>query len=334
MVSGKRIYKLLKVLLFGPKSHELLIFCFFLAVSFGFWLLQALNETLEREVQVELQLENIPENVVIIDSLPPSVSVTLRDRGLELVRHSFSSIFHPNRVKIDFAKYDTGREDVEVQISATEMQRIFSRFFAVSTRIQSFRPETLHYSYNHGQASTLPVKIAGKVKAAQGNYIQNVSIEPDSVRVYAPASILDTIQAVYTEAFLLEELNKKGSYQVKLRKQKLLKYYPEQVSIKVNVGYYEGKDIQVPIVGMDFPAGKKLRTFPAEVTVTVNIESGRRDSISSENFVFATTYEELMQNPEGSKLQLHLKTVPEGVTIVEIKPQEVDYLIEQVETPL
>ena len=65
MSKGKNIFNQWRDLLFGTKSHELLVFCFFLAVSFGFWLLQALNETLEREVQVRLELENIPDNVVI-----------------------------------------------------------------------------------------------------------------------------------------------------------------------------------------------------------------------------------------------------------------------------
>ena len=61
--------------MFGRKSHELLVFCFFLAVSFAFWLLQALNDTLVREVNVRLELENVPSDVVIIDSLPDRKSV-------------------------------------------------------------------------------------------------------------------------------------------------------------------------------------------------------------------------------------------------------------------
>lgn len=335
MVKGKRIYRLVKVLLFGPKSHELLIFCFFLAVSFGFWLLQALNETLEREVQVELQLENVPRDVVIIDSLPSTLSVVLRDRGLELARHSFSSLFRQNQVEIDFTKYDTGKKDAEVYISAADMQRMLSQNFAVSTKIQSFRPDTLRFSYNHGRSRTLPVKLEGDIKVAQGNYIKSISIEPDSVRIYAPLSVLDTMHAVYLDVSQLEEEKKGGryQYQIGLRKQKQLKYEPEQVSLKVDIDYYVEKGVQVPVIGLNFPADKKLRTFPAEVTVRFNIKSDRSKEISPEDFVIATTYEDLLQNKESSKLQLHLKTVPEGITIVRIEPQEVDFLIEKVDVP-
>lgn len=330
MLRDKRIYKLIKSMLFGTKSHELLVFCFFLVVSFGFWLLQALNETFEREIQVSLKLENVPPDVVIIDSLPPVLSVTLQDRGLALARHSFSSLFRPNRLEIDFNKYDTGKTETEVNITVSDMQRMLGRLFMASTKVLSFRPDTLRFSYNHGLSRTLPVKLAGSVKASQQNYIQDIHIEPDSVRVFAPAAILDTMRAVYSEAFLLEDLHSPGKYQIELRRQKFLKCAPEKVSINVDVGYYIEKTVKVPVIGLNFPADKKLRTFPAQASVTFRVESGRYHQVTAEDFVLATTYEELLENTTDSKLLLHLKTVPEGVSDVRISPQEVDYLIEQV----
>jgi len=325
-----RKYKQLKDSLFGTKSHEALVFCFFLAVSFGFWLLQALNETLDREVQINLELVNVPADVVIIDSLPPTISVTIQNKGLALARHSISSLFRPNRVKIDFTKYETEKSEAEVYISAADMQRTVGRLFIASTKILSFRPDTLHFSYNHGLSRTLPVKLAGILKTTPQNYIQSIRIEPDSVRVFAPASALDTMRAVYTEIFALDGLHETGNYQIVMRKQKFMKYDPDHVSIKVGVGYYTEKTLRVPVIGLNFPAEKKLRSFPAEVTITFRVESGRFHQVTAEDFVLATTYEELLQNAESSKLSLHLKTIPEGVSDVRISPQEVDYLIEQV----
>lgn len=330
MWKAKRIYKQLKDSLVGTKSHELLVFCFFLAVSFGFWLLQALNETLERDVQVALELDKVPDDVVIIDSLPSSISVTLHDRGLTLARHSISSIFRKNRIKVDFTSYDTGQEEAEVHITTSDIQRMLRHVFAASTRIQSIRPDTLRFAYNHGRSITLPVKLSGTFKAMPQNYIQAVSIEPDTVRVFAQKAVLDTMSAVYTDLFTFDELKKSGSYQIALRRQRFLKYEPEQVSIKVKVGGYIDKTIQVPVIGLNFPAEKKLRTFPSQVYITFRVESGLYYQITSEDFVLSTTYEDLMQNTENSKLLLQLKNIPEGVSNVRISPQEVDYLIEQV----
>ena len=330
MLKAGRNFKQWKDKLFGKKSHEMLIFCFFLAVSFGFWLLQALNETLEREMTVRLELDNVPSDVVIIDSLPSSIGVTLHDRGLILARQSISNLFRPKRVKVDFTKYDTGQNDAEVYISSADIQRLIRRNLVVSTKIQAIRPDTLRFSYNHGLSKSLPVKLAGTVKASRQYYIQSIRVEPESVKVFAPKAILDTMHVVFSDAFALEELQEPGSYKIALHKQKLVKYEPEQVNIIVKVGYYTDKTIQVPVIGLNFPAEKKLRTFPAQVNVTFSVESGRYNKVKSEDFVVATTYEELLQNTESSKLSLHLKTLPAGVSNVRISPAEVDYLIEQV----
>ncbi len=330
MAKGKKTIKQMEEKLFGHKSHELLVFCFFLAVSFGFWILQALNETLQREVQVHLKLENVPSDVVIIDSLPPTLSVTLQNRGLALARHSFSSLFRPNRLELDFTKFDTKKKDGEVYVTSADIQRMLGRIFVPSMKIQSFRPDTLRFAYNHGLSRMLPVKLAGKFKAHQQNYIQSIRVEPDSVKVFAPAAILDTMHAAYTEQYLFEGLHEAGSFQVPMRGQKLVKYDPSLVKIKVGVGYYTEKTVVVPVIGLNFPAEKKLRTFPAHVNITFRIESGRYHKISSEDFVLSTTYEDLLDNTENSKLTLHLKTVPEGVSNVRISPKQVDYLIEQV----
>ena len=331
MARNKPNFRQLKDKMFGSRSHELVVFLFFLAVSFGFWLLQSLNETLERDVQVEIELDNVPDDVVIIDSLPSSIDVTLQDRGLTLARHSISSLFRPNRIKIDFTEYETGQEDAEVHIFSSDIQRMLRRVFAASTKVQSLRPDTLRFAYNHGYSRTLPVKLEGTLKALPQNYIQSVSVEPDSVRVYASKAILNTMDVIYSEAFILDELHETGTYQIALRRQKALRCEPTQVSLKVNVGYYTEKTVRVPVIGLNFPADKKLRTFPAQVSVTFRVESGLYHRINAEDFVLATTYEELLGNTDNVKLPLHLRTVPEGVSNVRISPQEVDYLIEQVE---
>ena len=330
MAGGKRNLKQLRDVLFGTRSHELLVFCFFLAVSFGFWVLQALNETFESEVQVRLELGGVPPDVVIIDSLPSSVGITLHDRGLTLARHSISSLFRPNVVTLDFAKYYNGLNDGEVYVSSADIIRLFRRRLVSSIKIQAIRPDTLRFSYNHGLSKTLPVKLAGTIRTSAQNYIQSIVLEPDSVKVFAPKAILDTMQAVYSDDFLLENLHKTGSFPIALPEQKLLKYEPKMVSMKVNVGYYTEKTLKVPVIGLNFPAGKKFRAFPQTVTVTFRVESGRFGQVRSDDFMLATTYEELLENTENSKLRLHMKAVPEGVSNVRISPQEIDYLIEQV----
>ena len=65
-------------------GREALVFAFFLAVSAGFWLMQALREDYEMEVQIPVTLLNVPEGTVITQELPPQITVKVKDRGSTL----------------------------------------------------------------------------------------------------------------------------------------------------------------------------------------------------------------------------------------------------------
>ena len=313
---------------FGKKSHEFFVFLFFFVVSAGFWLLQTLNETFETEIPVPLELNNIPENVHITTNLPSQIHVTIRDRGTTLLRFYRYTVH--NAIEVDFGKYDAGLTNARVQIPITDVQRMIQSQLGISSRIISVRPDTLEYYYNRGVARKLPIKICGNISASPQNYIQAMSFSEDSVTVYAPNNVLDTMQYAYTQVINLSNLKETVVRNISFQRMKGVEYIPNNVEMTAHVGYYAEKTVEVPIIGLNFPGDKELRTFPSRAKVTFRVESGQYQRITADNFVLAVTYEELLQNP-SDKYRLHLKSLPEGVTNARISPREVDYLIEMSE---
>lgn len=323
-----KIWVRIRNIFFGKKSHEFFVFLFFFAVSTCFWLLQTLNETFETEISVPLALKNVPEKVRITTELPSQIHVTIRDRGTTLLR--FLRYTVQNTLEVDFEKYDAGLTNARVQIPTIDVQRLIQSQLGVSSHIISVRPDTLEYYYNRGVGKKLPVKICGTISASPQNYIQSMNFSEDSVMVYAPNNVLDTMQYAYTQAVNLLGLKENVTQFVSFHRMKGVEYMPNKVEITAFVGYYAEKTVDVPIIGLNFPGDKELRTFPSKAKVTFRVESGRYQRITADNFVLAVTYEELLQNT-SDKYRLHLKSLPEGVTNARISPQEVDYLIEKAE---
>lgn len=323
-----KVWVRIRNIFFGKKSHEVFVFLFFFVVSSGFWLLQTLNETFEMEISVPLALKNVPENVHITTDLPPEVHITIRDRGTTLLR--FFRYTVQNAIEVDFEKYDAGLTNGRVQVPLTDVQRMIQSQLGVSSHINAIRPDTLEYYYNRGVARKLPIKICGNIDASPQNYIQAMKLSKDSVLVYAPNSVLDTMQYAYTQVVSLSGLKENVVQNISFRRMKGVEYEPNRVEMTVYVGYYAEKTVEVPIIGLNFPGDKELRTFPSRAKVTFRVESGQYQRITADNFVLAITYEELLQNP-SDKYRLHLKSLPEGVTNARISPREVDYLIEMSE---
>ena len=329
MVYGlAKIWVRIRNIFFGKKSHEFFVFLFFFVVSAGFWLLQTLNETFETEISVPLALKNVPEKVHITTNLPSQIHVTIRDRGTTLIRFFRYSV--QNALEVDFEKYDAGLSNARVQVPITDVQRMIHSQLGVTSHVIAVRPDTLEYYYNRGIARRLPVKVCGSISASPQNYIQSMNISEDSVLVYAPNNVLDTMQYAYTQAVNLLGLKENVTQNVSFHRMKGVEYVPSMVEMTTFVGYYAEKTVEVPIIGLNFPGDKELRTFPSRAKVTFRVESGQYQRITSDNFVLAITYEELLQNP-SDKYRLHLKSLPEGVTNARISPQEVDYLIEKSE---
>lgn len=322
----KRIIIKIKDFLLGRKNREFLIFLFFFALSAVFWLLQTLNETFETEVVVSLKLNNVPSNLIITSDLPDELHVTVQDKGSILMKYLYGQPLTP--VTVDYKNYDFGGMAGRVQVQEAEVRRAIAAQLFSSTRIQSIKPDTLEFFYNRGLKKKVPVLISGVIEPAQQYYLRHVVAKPDSVVVFAPSSILDTLQAAYTQNFYQAGLVESKNLQIPVRPIRGAKFIPDVLDVQIDVDIYTEKTVEVPIVGVNFPADKDLRTFPSKVKVTFKVGSKSYKSITADDFVLVISYEELINN-ESSKIPLHLKSIPEGVSSVRIHPSEVDYLLEQ-----
>lgn len=322
----KRIIIKIKDFLLGRKNREFLIFLFFFALSAVFWLLQTLNETFETEVVVPLKLNNVPSNLIITSDLPDELHVTVQDKGSILMKYLYGQPLIP--VTVDYKNYDFGGMAGRVQVQEAEVRRAIAAQLFSSTRIQSIKPDTLEFFYNRGLKKKVPVLISGVIEPAQQYYLRHVVAKPDSVVVFAPSSILDTLQAAYTQNFYQAGLVESKNLQIPVRPIRGAKFIPDVLDVQIDVDIYTEKTVEVPIVGVNFPADKDLRTFPSKVKVTFKVGSKSYKSITADDFVLVISYEELINN-ESSKIPLHLKSIPEGVSSVRIHPSEVDYLLEQ-----
>lgn len=82
------------------------------------------------------------------------------------------------------------------------------------------------------------------------------------------------------------------------------------------------------MVGIGFPKGKVLRTFPSKVQVTVQVGLKNFKSVTENDFLVGVSYADVIGN-KSEKLPLTIKKHPDVVSHVRVTPSSVDYLIEQ-----
>lgn len=311
--------------LLSKNSREFFTFLFFLIIAALFWLEQTLDREYEIEVKVPLKLKNIPENIVITSDFPSDLVVTLRDKGNTLLNYQLTKRFYP--INIDFSEHLNRRHHVSLLSNA--YSKAITAQLANSTSVSAIKPDTIDYYYSEGKSKKVPVRLHGRVTPGQQYYISDTIFNPAEVTVYAPQGVLDTITVAYTKSFEATQIEDTLRRQVELESGRGVKFVPDVVELALPVDIYTEKSVEVPIEGVNFPAGKTLRAFPSKVKVTFHVGLSKYLDIKPEDFHVLVSYEELSKL-DGEKYQVKLKKQPNGVSQVRVYPAQIDFLIENV----
>ena len=318
------ILRFIRNVLFSWMNREFLIFLFFLFLSGTFWLLMALNETYEREIEIPVQLVDIPKNVVLTSDTTTNVRVTVRDKGFSLLAYLYGNKTHTIKMKFNACAKKTG---VGV-VSSSELQKMIFRQLFNSSQIVSVKPDKFEYFFNYGLKKKVPVRLNGRIIPGQSYYLSRTYFTPDSIEIYASREMLDSIKYVNTELLNIKNLTDTLVRHVSLHKIKGVKYVPDKVKISICPDILTEEKFDVPIVAINMPEGKVLRTFPSRVTVTFTVGASLFRTIRPEGFKVVADYNEMTASP-SEKCNIYLRSVPHGVRNARISVNQVDYLIEE-----
>ena len=305
-------------------SGEFLVFLFFLLIAFLFWYLMTMTNEYEMKYSPTLKLKNVPQGMIVIDPLPETIDIVLKDQGDKLVEYKARKIF--KELAIDYSQH--GNVAGRTAIYGTELAKLITAKLASSTQIVSLSLDTLSYQVASAHGKKLPVKIAGHIEANNQYQIDRIRVIPDSVTVYAAPAYLDSAKAVYTPKIHYTDLTDSVNQTITLGAGiRHIKYDPSEVELKVAVSPYVTKSVEVPITGYLFPYGISLKTFPSKANVTFRVSLENYNKVTEKDFALQVHYAQIKDNPTG-KITPTLEVRSEHIFNVKAEPEEVDYLLE------
>ncbi len=284
-----------------------------------------LNETYTREVDINVRITHVPKNVIITSGEQDSIRITISDKGFNLL----SVIYTINRqpIEVDFEHHAESRGTG--RISNSDLRRMIEMNLPASTRLDAIKPEKLTFFYNYGERKKVPVILQGHVTPQQMYFISKTTMSPDSVIIYASRQKLDSIKWVTTEDINRNDI--RDTLVVKARLQQIdgVKMVPNSITASYYTDVLTEESIDnVPIIGINMPKGKVLRTFPAKVSVRFVTGMKNYKRLTPQDFQIVADYQQFSKDPSG-KCTITLQQKPEGVTRATLETTQVDYLIEE-----
>lgn len=302
--------------------HNAVVFLIFVAISTLFWLILALNDSVQDNFNVRVQITNVPDSVTFISDIPERVHVNVRDKGTNLWRSGFMR--HPS-MQIDFKEYASGgllrfsREDIMAALKAT---------FGTTAQITSVSVDSLRFVYTDNKGKRVPVVVNSRIFPASGSTLEGkVKAVPSSVYVYGEKEVTDTIHRVVTGLLDIRDVKETTTKEVALRKIKGVRIIPSVVKVTVPIEPLVRKQTMVTITPVNVPADESLLLFPSKVPVEYYVAMSRLGDDDDASIEIQVDYNDITRTNKGDKLPVMVVRYPERFCNLSLKSDGVEYTI-------
>ena len=307
-------------------SKDSLLFLFFVVMASAFWLLLSFNNSMTHDITVELKL-NKPSNVTLIQDLPGTITVTVKDRGLSFLKSFFKST---PTIELEFNKYSIDKDNT-LEVTASQLLSEVRRVVRREATIIKVSPESFSLKYSTIPGKKVPVNWEDNIKniLPDKQFVINpdmIKTDPDSVTIYAlDQSTLLNISEVDISTVDVANLTSTFTKEVRLVGINNVRIVPDKVKLTVPVEPLIKKTYNASISLRNQPYGLNILFFPPSVNVSFLVpQSHYRDKV---NLTVIVDYNDI--DMSSNKVNLKLGEVSGSYSNVAIDIDSVNYVIER-----
>jgi hypothetical protein len=303
------------------KTREFKVFFGFFVLSLFFWLFTKMSQVYSVSKTVTVDFVNIP-NTQFVQKQAKSITIDIEASGYELLKMEF---FSPN-ITIDVAnevEQTNGRYYWSILKNKKKIKNIFSN----DVVILGYNSDKLQLDITAYVALKLPVKLQAEWSFKTNYYLKKgVEISPDSINVYGPANVLDTLQHVTTELIIRRNIQKTVNTTLAIETGlENLKFEKDSVHLTGEVVQYVHKELRVPIRIINLPEQKKVTTFPKEITITFLVPMSDYARLSPSDFDLISDY----KKQQGSTLAVSLVNAPKFLKNLIVRQKDVEFILSE-----
>ncbi len=312
-------------------NRNVLVFSFFLLLSFVFWFINALSNDMSSSVNYPVRYINFPENLALINELPYRLSLEVYGPGYSI----FKSRIGDNKVPLIIDVNNSGipvrenRSELEYYVYTLNLRESFRRQLRNDLNINSVLPDTIHFAFDKLISKKVPVKPDLKINL-QRQYMVNgeIVIEPDSVEITGPGAVIDTTEFVLTEFHEFNQINQRINRNLDIRPIRKVEISHRKVQVTIPVEQFTEDIIDVRIRVLNKPDTANVRLFPDAVNIHFNIALSDYSRIQ-EIPIEAVVDMKNLNYRTVDRLNVEIINLPPYISNVRYNPKQVEYIIEK-----
>lgn len=292
-----------------------------IGISFFVWLMLKMStaHTFTQTISINYQVpESMTWNYLPVNSL----DVLLRGEGWDLIK----STLNKKSLEIDIElSIDTSQT-----ITESTLQDILRKNLQDNNiQIMNINPSRITLGLTPTYQKKVPIELVSDISFyPDHDFSKEISVEPDSVVLFGPQELLDSIQFWSTENLELSNLKQPVSKTLKLisPQNELIKLSTYSVLIEIEVEEFTEKVIELPIQLVS-KTGKTINDYqalPESARVYAIIPLSMYELPSTDEFKLVAEIDESKMRTTNNKVSLKLALYPGYVKTFKIHPNTVD----------
>lgn len=286
--------------------------------SVVFWMAIKLSKDYDTIETIGISYE-LPRGVAFAQTPPNSLEARVRATGWELFNQSLST--RERMITIDSLEL---RENADGIISIRN--EVASAFQDEGLDVNPITNERIVIQMERVASKQVPLVLRSRISYARGFQSSKVPrLEPDSVFISGPFSIIDSISFWLTDSLVVAEVEDtlKISTLVEEAISPSVNVVPQSVSVHIESQQFTEKSVYVPIRIRGASSLDSVSVFPKQVLIKVAVGLHDYETINANDFTAVVSIDEAKAEP-SALLPVVLERRPLLVRQVTVQPRTVE----------
>ncbi len=314
------IQKVLHFFISGS-NRSVIAFCFLMSLIF--WFLIKFSKEYSYYIDYPIELINQPIDKYWKDEPLSNIKVKVNGYGFNFLKETFSN----RLLKVDVSKLQRTNSNTYFWLSQSERSNIAMELNGFS--ILEIDPDTLFLNFSKKTKKSVKVKVPLNLNFRE-NYEQygSFKISPNTIDVFGPSHILDTLSLVYTDVLSHNDIVQSINSNLKIRlPNKLLSTKDSDINVIQEVARFTQISKMIPIKLINVPKRKKLIIKPSEVELSYWVAMQDVDKINASDFLIYCDYNEVdMTDNAILNVFIDESKTPSIVQKVKYHPSTVEFI--------
>jgi hypothetical protein len=303
-----------------PGKTKAFFICLLIA-SF-LWLVHSLNTVYSYTLKIPVEFKNLPRSKKPLAHLPETLSVDVKASGLRLALILLNKPFLP--LVIDFNHLKSVNRNQNYVLSSSQLD--FKSVLNFETQVKHIAPDTLYFSEKTGYQKNVPLKVPLYLKCKEGFGYKLPLVNPAVITIWGDTSVIEGIDTMYTQPLTLSNLSKNVTTRLEILRPGPDVYTTEgDATVFIEVGRLIEQNLYLPVSDVHRSFNQQINIYPQSVKVRF---TAIQNAFNIEDTtLFKAKIDSKKIHPRTKKCQVFLSSSPPNVTVMEIKPKEVEILI-------